>query len=215
MKQMIKKYLVFICMIISVILIVKAALVYPGGSLLDKNSVGFDWSKNFISNLFAAKAINGSENPGRIWAILGMAFQSVGYGIFFINMSKKISLKVWVNILKYIGFANIFLIFLIATPYHDLGTFSIILTLLGLFVITFFVLKSKLHFLKFCCIICLSTYYCFFFFYGFSYLGLAFIMQKVYSLSSILLVLGLEYFTKHEDFVHIKSGEQKIKATNR
>lgn len=130
-------------------------------------------------------------------------------------MSKKISLKVWVNILKYIGFANIFLIFLIATPYHDLGTFSIILTLLGLFVITFFVLKSKLHFLKFCCIICLSTYYCFFFFYGFSYLGLAFIMQKVYSLSSILLVLGLEYFTKHEDFVHIKSGEQKIKATNR
>ena len=202
-------------MIISVLLIVKATLVYPGGSLLDKKSVGFDWSKNFISNLFAAKSINGSENPGRIWAILGMAFQSVGYGAFFINMSKKISLKIWVNILKYIGFANIFFIFLIATPYHDLGTISIVLTLLGLFVITFFVLKSKLHLLKFCCIICLLTYYCFFFLYGLSYLGLAFIMQKVYSLSSILLVLALEYFTKYEDFALIKSGEQKIKATNR
>lgn len=57
------------------------------------------------------------------------------------------------------------------------------------------------------------TYYCFFFLYGFSYLGLAFIMQKVYSISSILLVLGLEYFTKYEDFVHIKSGEEK-KETN-
>ncbi len=210
---MIKKYLVYICMIISVILIVIAASAYPGGSLLDKNSVGFGWSKNFISNLFEAKALNGSENPGRIWAILGMAFQSFGYGVFFINMSKKISLKVWVNILKYIGFANIFFIFLIATPYHDLGTISIVLTLFGLFIITLFILKSKLHLLKFCCIICLLTYYCFFFLYGFSYLELAFIMQKVYSISSILLVLGLEYFTKSEDFVHIKPGEQK-KAMN-
>lgn len=193
-------------MIISVILLVKAALVYPGGSLLDKNSVGFGWSKNFISNLFSEKAINGLENPGRIWAILGMAFQSVGYGVFFINMSKKISLKAWGNVLKYIGFSNILLIFLIATPFHDLGTISIILTLFGLFIITFFILKSKLRLLKYCCIICLLTYYCFFFLYGFSYLGLAFIMQKVYSLSSILLVLALEYFTKYEDFVHSKTG---------
>ena len=194
-------------MVISVILIVIAALSYPGGSLLDNNSVGFGWSKNFISNLFSEKALNGSENHGRIWAIIGMAFQSVGYGVFFINMSKKISLKVWGNILKYIGFANIFLIFLIATPYHDLGTISIILTLVGLFIITSFILKSKLHLLKLCCILCLLTYYCFFFLYGFSYLELAFIMQKVYSISSILLVLMLEYFTKHEDFAHIKSKE--------
>lgn len=207
---MVKKYLVFICMIISMILIVIAASKYPGGSLLDKNSVGFGWSKNFISNLFKAKAINGSENPGRIWAILGMAFQSIGYGVFFINMSKKISFKVWSIILKFIGFANIFLIFLIATPFHDLGTISIVLTLFGLFIITLFVLKSKLLLLKFCCIICLLTYYCFFFLYGFSFLGLAFIMQKIYSICSILLVLGLEYFTKYEDFIPIKSGEQKL-----
>ncbi|HLO56795.1 MAG TPA: hypothetical protein VK169_21040 [Saprospiraceae bacterium] len=203
----IKKHLVFICMIISVILIVTAALAYPGGSLLDKNSLGFGWSKNFISNLFAVKAINGLENHGRIWAILGMAFLSVGYGVFFINMSKKFSLRVWANILKYIGFANILFIFLIATPYHDLGTISIILTLFGLFIITFFILKSKQHLLKFCCVICLLTYYCFFFLYGFSYLELAFIMQKVYTISSILLVIALEYFTKHEDFVYIKTIE--------
>jgi hypothetical protein len=210
---MIKKYLVFICMVLSVILLVIAASLYPGGSLLHKNSVGFGWSTNFISNLFEAKAINGSENPGRIWAILGMAFQSIGYGVFFIRMSKKISLKVWATVLKYIGFANFLFIFLIATPYHDLGTISIVLTLFGLFIITFFVLKSKLHLLKFCCILCLLTYYCFFFVYGFGYLALAFIMQKIYSLSSILLVLGLEYFTKQEDFANIQSGKQK-KATN-
>ena len=210
MRQIVKKYSVLICMVISVILIVIASLVYPGGSLLDKNSIGFNWSKNFLSNLFATKAINGSENPGWIWALIGMAFHSVGYGIFFINMSKKIPSRQWANILKYIGAINILFIFLIATPLHDVGTISIILTLIGLFTITVFILKSKLLLLKFCSIICLLTFYCFFSLFGFGYLGLAVIMQKVYNISSILLVLGLEYFTKYEDFLQIKSGEQKI-----
>lgn len=203
---MIKKYLVLICLISSTILIVIASLSYPGGSLLDKNSIGFDWSKNFLSNLFATNAINGSVNPGRIWAMIGMAFHSVGYGAFFNNMSKKIPLRQWANVLKYIGAANIILIFLIATPLHDLGTLSIILTLTGFFIITVFILKSTLHLLKFCCIFVLLTYYGFFFVFGMGNMGLAIIMQKVYIISSMLLVVGLEYFTQYEDFVQIKSG---------
>lgn len=203
---MIKKYAVLICLITSVIFLVIAAFEYPGGSLPDKNSIGFGWSKNFISNLFEPYAINGSENPGRIWAIIGMAFHSVGYGIFFINMSKKISSGRWANILKFIGVANIIFIFLIATPLHDVGVISIILTLIGLFTITAFILKTKLHLLKFCCIVCLLTYYCFFFLFGFGYMDWSFIMQKVYIISSMLLVVGLEYFTRYEDFVQIKSG---------
>lgn len=207
-KEIVKKYSVLICLVISVILIIIAASLYPGGSLLDKNSEGFGWSKNFISNLFAAKAINGSENPGRIWAVIGMAFQSVGYGVFFIHISKKIVSK-WANILKFIGIANILFIFLIATPFHDLGTISIVLTLFGLFTITIFILKSKLNFLKFCCIICLLTFYVFFFLFGFGYLVWAVIMQKVYNASAILLVLALEYFTKNEDFIEIKLGKKE------
>lgn len=66
MKQLIQKYLVIICVVISVILFLIAIYVYPGGSLLNKNPTGFYWSKNFISNLFAAKVINGSENTSRI-----------------------------------------------------------------------------------------------------------------------------------------------------
>ncbi|WP_281866041.1 hypothetical protein [Flavobacterium sp. GSB-24] len=207
---MIKKYSVLLCLSISLILMVIAASLYPGGSLFDKNSIGFGWSKNFVSNLFAAKAINGSENPGRIWAVIAMAFHSAGYGIFFINMSKKIPSVQWAKILKFIGIVNIVFIFLIATPLHDLGTISIVLTLFGLFTITIYILKSKLHFLKFCCILCLLTFYCFFFLFGFGYLGLAVIMQKVYNASAILLVLALEYFTNYEDFKEIKSAGQKI-----
>jgi len=181
--------------------------------MFDKNAVGFNWSENFFSSLFATKAINGSDNTGRIYAIIGMAFYSAGYGFFFINMSKKISFKLG-YILKFIGAANIILIFLIATPLHDFGVMSIILTLIGLFTITVFVLKTKLHLLKFCCVFCLLTYYCFFFVFSFGYLDLAVIMQKVYNLSSILLVLGLEYFTKDEDFKHIKTGRKNIQTAN-
>ncbi len=209
-RQWVKKYSVLICMVISVILIVIASLLYPGGSLLDKNSTGFGWSKNFLSNLFATKAINGSVNPGWIWALTGMAFHSVGYGVFFIHMAGKIQSRQWARILKVIGAVNILFIFLIATPLHDLGTISIVLTLFGLFAITVFILKTKLHFLKFCCIFCLLTFYIFFFLYGFGYLSLAFIMQKIYTISSMLLVLGLEYFTRVEDFISNKSGAQKI-----
>ncbi len=207
---MIKKYLVLICLVTSVILLVIAALAYPGGSMTDKNSIGFQWSKNFMSNLFTAKAMNGADNPGRIWALVGMAFHAVGYGIFFINMSKKISSRPWADILKFTGAANILFIFLIATPLHDLGVVSIILTLTGLFIITVFILKTKLHVLKCCCIICLLTYYCFFFFFGLGYLGLAVILQKVYVICSMLLVVALEYFTRYEDFIQIKPGGKKI-----
>ena len=215
-KQMIKKYSVLICVVISVILIVIAAFVYPGGSLLDKNSEGFDWSKNFISNLFAAKAINGLENSSRIWAIIGMAFDSVGYGIFFINMSKKVSARHAATILKLIGAANILFNFLIATHLHDIMvTISSTLSLIGLFYITVFILKTKLHLLKFSCIICLLTFYYTLYLYGSGNWGLLAIMQKVSLISSMFLVLGLEYFTKKEDFKQIKLDGQKIQATNR
>jgi hypothetical protein len=202
----IKKYSVLICLVTSAILIVIATFAYPGGSLLDKNSIGFHWSKNFLSNLFATKAINGLANPGMIWALFGMAFNSVGFGLFFIHMSKKMSSRVAATVLKFVGTTNIVFNFLIATPLHDLVVLiSIVLTLIGLFTITMCILKTKLHLLKFCCIFCLLTYYCFFSLFGFGYLDLSIIMQKVYIISSMLLVLGLEYFTKYDDFIPIKT----------
>ena len=198
---MIKKYAVLICLLMSVILIVIAALLYPGGSLADKNSIGFDWTKNFISNLFAEKAINGLKNPSRIWAIIGMAFQSIGDGIFFINTAKKIPKRHAKTVLKIVGFSNILFSFLIVTPLHDaMVTISSTLFLIGLFYITVYILKTKLHLLKISCIVCLLIFYYTLFLYGTGNWGLLAIMQKVSFIGSILLVLGVEYFTKLEDF---------------
>lgn len=207
---MIKKHSVFICLAISVVLIVVATLLYPGGSLHDSNSTGFEWSQNFFSNLFAAKAINGAENTARIWAIVGMAFHSVGYGLFFINMSKKITERHPATVLRVVGAANVVFSFLIATPLHDpMVTLSSTLTLLGLFYVTVYILKTKLHVLKISCIISMLIFYYTLYLYGAGDLGLLAIMQKVAAICFMVLVLALEYFTQLQDF----AGAQKVQAT--
>ena len=143
---MIKKHSVLIGVTISLVFLAIAISIYPGGSMFDKNAIGFDWTKNFISNLFAAKALNGAENPSRIWAYLGMILLPLSYAIFFNNFSKKIPDKNAVNILKYGGVANILCMFLIVTPLHDLMlNLSITLFWTCIVVITVFILKTRLH----------------------------------------------------------------------
>lgn len=200
-----------ICLVISVILILIATLVYPGGSILDKDSAGFQWSKNFISNLFARNALNGAQNPGRPWAIIGMAFHSIAFAIFFLNTSKKIPNKHGGTVLKFIGTIYVLFNILIVTPLHDIMvTISSTLSLLGLFYITVFIFRTKLHFLKFACIICLLTFYYTLYLYGAGNWGLLAIMQKVSFIGSILLVLGIEYFFKVEHFKQIKAVTQNV-----
>lgn len=196
-----RKYSVLICIVISVLFLIIATLLYPGGSILDKNSVGFDWSKNFFSNLFLAKALNGSENPSRVWALIGMVFNSIGYGLFFIHTSQKITHKHTVLVLKTIGIANMLFTFLIATPLHDIMVMvSSTLTMLGLFYITVFILKTKLHRMKIFCIGSMLLFYSTLYLYGAGDWGLLAVMQKITFLCFLFLVLSIEYFTKKKDF---------------
>jgi len=212
---MIKKHSVFIGVVLSLILMIIAISIYPGGSMFDKNSIGFDWTKNFISNLFGAKALNGAENPSRIWAYTGMILLPFSYAIFFINMSKKLPEKNVANILKYGGAANILFMFLIVTPLHDLMlnvSITLFWTCFGF--ITGFILRSRLHLFKFLCVVCLLIFYYSIFLWATNDWDLLPTMQKVNFINSTLLILGLEYFTKQEDFAHIKPGRYKGQATN-
>ncbi|WP_194975495.1 hypothetical protein [Aquiflexum lacus] len=209
-----QKYSVLICIIISVLFLVIAILLYPGGSILDENSVGFDWSKNFFSNLFLAKALNGTENPSRIWALIGMVFNSIGYGLFFIHTSRKIPHKHTELVLISIGVVNMFFTFLIATPLHNIMvTVSSTLTMIGLFYITVFILKTKIHWLTLFCIVSLLIFYSTLYLYGAGNWGLLAVMQKVTFLCFMLLVLTIEYFTKAEDFQQNKTD--RVTTTTR
>lgn len=210
-----QKYSVLICAIISVLFLLIATLVYPGGSILDKNSAGFDWSKNFFSNLFLEKALNGTVNPSRIWALIGMVFHSIGYGLFFIHTSRKIPHKHSRLVLKSVGVVNMLFTFLIATPLHDvMVTVSSTLTMLGLFYITVFILKTKLHWLKFFCIGSLLLFYSTLYLYGAGHWGLLAVMQKVSFICFLFLVLAIEYFTSGKDFQDNKPNRAPITATN-
>ncbi len=202
---MIKKYSVLTGVAISLILMIIAISVYPGGSMFDKNSVGFNWTTNFISNLFATKALNGAENPSRLWAYSGMIILPFSYAIFFINMSKKIPEKNAGNIIKYGGVANILCMFLIVTPLHDLMlNISITLFWTCIIIVTVFILKTRLHLFKVLCVVCLVIFYYSLYLWATSDWDLLPTMQKLNFINSTLLILGLEYFTKQEDFAHIK-----------
>lgn len=212
---MIKKYSVLTGVVISLVLMMIAISVYPGGSMFDKNSVGFDWSTNFISNLFATKALNGAENPSRIWAYIGMIILPLSYAIFFINISKKLPDKKAGNMIKYLGIANVLCMSLIVTPLHDLMlNISITLFWTCIIIITVFILKTRLHLFKFLCIVCLVIFYYSIYLWAISDWDLLPTMQKLNFINSTLLILALEYFTKQEDFAHIKSGRRKEYTTN-
>ena len=213
---MIKKYSVLIGVAISLILILIAISVYPGGTMFNEYSVGFDWTKNFMSNLFGAKALNGTENPSRIWAYSGMILLPITYAIFFINMAKKIPEKNVTYILKYGAVANVFFTFLTVTSLHDIMLIiSTTLFWTCIIIITVFILKTKLYLFKFFCIISLLIFYYSVYLWAISDWSLLPIMQKVNFVSSTLLILGLEYFTRNEDFAHIKPGTHKKLSTNR
>jgi hypothetical protein len=206
---MIKKHLVLLGLTLSLILLLVAISIYPGGTYQDKNSVGFDWSENYISNLFEANALNGSQNVSIVWAFLGMFLYSISCAIFFVNMSKKITDKIFKNIIKYAGILIMPFTFLIVTPLHDLMlNISNFLFWNCIVVITVFVFMTKLHFFKVFNVVCLLIFFYAVYIHSSSNWDLLPIIAKINSISAIFLILGLEYFTKKEDFAHIKPRNQ-------
>ncbi len=182
---------------------------YPGGSQFDKNSIGFDWGNNYLCNLFNEKAVNGSANASRFWAIAGMFFLCASVAIFFIEFSKKISSASAAGVIKYCGAAAMAFAFLVVTPLHDaMVTLSGTLALLSIFYITVFIFKSRLIFFKILSVICLLLFYSSnYIYYSGSYLEFLPIMQKATLLLILLWALGLHYFTTAVDFQFQKNGK--------
>ncbi len=205
---MLKKHSILLGIAISIALLLIATWHYPGGSQVDKNAIGYDWRNNYISNLFGEKAVNGAYNASRFWAVAGMIFFSASFALFFVEFSKRIPAKGAAQIIKYVGAIGMFFTALIATPLHDtMIIFSSTMFLIGVFYITIFVLKSKLHFSKFLCVACLLIFYATLYLYGSGHVKFLPIMQKITFSTTIILILALNYFTKKEDFQYTKPGK--------
>lgn len=95
-----------------VILYFIATLFYPGGSQVDKNSVGFSWLNNYWCNLLNEQAINGQYNPAKPIAITAMFILCLTLILFwflfptYVMVSRKlaIAIKVFGSSAMAIGF---------------------------------------------------------------------------------------------------------------
>lgn len=200
-----KRHLVTLIMLMAIALICYATTLYPGGALTDPNSIGFKWNKNFISNLFGPNALNGAANPARFWAAAGMIFLSLGFAVFFVRFSKKIAVPPAAAMIKYLGMAAMVCTFLIVTPLHDIMvTVASTLTLMTLFYITVFILKSKRWGLKIASVLCMLIFYATLYIFGTGEWELLAVMQKVTLGVNVLLILALDYTTDATDFAHIQ-----------
>ncbi len=199
---MLQKHPIAIGLSVSILLLIISTLFYPGGSQLDKHSIGFDWANNYLCNLFNEKAVNDMDNPARFPAIGGMFFLCISFALFFSRFSKKIPSKRDANIIQYSGIGAMLCAFLLVTPYHDVMTiFASSFGLLTLFYITVFTFKSKLTFYKYLSVLSLAILYLNnYIYYTQNWLNWLPILQKISLLCIIIWLLGLEYVATKEDF---------------
>lgn len=199
---MLNKHRVSICISFSLLLLLVAALLYPGGSQADLHSVGYNWKTNYLCNLFNARGMNGDPNPGRNWAIAGMFFLCAGMAVFFFHFAYKISSGRPAKMIRYSGTGSMCFAFLVITPYHDtMTTLASVFALVALFYVTLFLFRSKLVAFKLLSAVCIAVLYLNnYIYYTHHYIEILPLMQKISFLLVIGWVLGLEYGTKKADF---------------
>lgn len=117
---MIKRYFPLVGVLSSVILFIVAAAYYPGGTLESADTVGYDWTRHFISTLFAPKSLNGAANPSRDFAIPAALIICISLAVIFKGVSLKTPSKAMRSTIEIGGIGSMVYAFLaVATPMHD------------------------------------------------------------------------------------------------
>nr|WP_297788690.1 hypothetical protein [uncultured Allomuricauda sp.] len=111
-----------------------ASNLYPGGSLADVNSAGFDWLNNHWCNLMRENALNGVQNQARPVAIVGITLLCASMIIFFFQFANHFETnRNWNITIKISGALGMLSACFIFTIYHDIMT--TILSVFGTLVI--------------------------------------------------------------------------------
>jgi len=127
-------------MILSIVLFAVAMAYYPGGTSFSSDTVGYNWSQNFLSSLFQPRAYNGSPNPARWFAIPAMFLLCLSYAFIFGSVSRRSRSKFEKKAIQIGGIGSAVYTFLVVTPMHNL-----MITISLLFFIT--AVLTTLHFL--------------------------------------------------------------------
>jgi hypothetical protein len=78
--------------IIFIMLYFIATLYYPGGSQVDKNSIGFSWINNYWCNLLNENAMNGQRNPAKPIAMAAMFILCFSLSVFWILFPQHVKI---------------------------------------------------------------------------------------------------------------------------
>jgi hypothetical protein len=109
--------------IIFIALYITAALLYPGGSQADKQAQGFSWLNNYWCNLLNEKAINGTVNPARPFALTGMLVLCTTLSLFWFNFPGFAHFKNPAKIIYQLsGLLSMFSAMMLFSRFHDLAT---------------------------------------------------------------------------------------------
>jgi hypothetical protein len=107
-------------MILSIVLFAVAMAYYPGGTSFSADTVGYNWSQNFLSSLFQPRAYNGSPNPARWFAIPAMFLLCLSYAFIFRGVSRRSQSQLQKKIIEIGGIGSAAYTFLVVTPMHNL-----------------------------------------------------------------------------------------------
>jgi hypothetical protein len=110
--------------VIFILMYLIAASLYPGGSQVDKNSIGFSWLHNYWCNLLNEQGMNGQYNPGQPVAILAMCILCWSISICWYMFPKKMTHNKTIQIATQTSgiLSMISALFLFSAINHDLVT---------------------------------------------------------------------------------------------
>ena len=108
--------------VIFLVLYIIATLLYPGGSQVDKNSIGFSWINNYWCNLLNENAVNGQFNPAKPVALTGMFVLCLTLTFFWFIFPKQINVGKFLKLIIQISGALAMTVafFLFTSINHDL-----------------------------------------------------------------------------------------------
>jgi hypothetical protein len=124
------------------ILYILATFLYPGGSQIDKNAIGFSWINNYWCNLLDKQAINGAYNPARPVALTGMLILCLTLSTFWYLFPKNLATKKAIKkIIQISGIISMSVALFLFTKFHDLVTnlasFFGVIALVGTFLVLY------------------------------------------------------------------------------
>src|SRR5210317_1544214 len=128
-----------------------ASKLYPGGSQIDVNSVGFDWFNNHWCHLMRENGLNGAINPAKPIAIVGITILCISMIAFFFQFSNHFEKnRNWNLSIKISGTLGMLSAVFIFTKYHDIMknilSISGTVVIIGLFCILIVALNNFFYY---------------------------------------------------------------------